>query len=103
MIGNRIFKIAIPSVNGGRSGSGHALAAASVRIVVLACVADAAPAAQRTMSMMSGMRGASTGYTGGASTGYAGGGSTRAREIWARMAAWAIGSGSDWASASSPE
>jgi subtilisin family serine protease len=75
MIGDGIFKLAIPSVNGGRAGSRRPFAAVSVCIVVLTCGADAAQAAQRMMSMMSGMRGASTGYTGGASTGYPGGGS----------------------------
>jgi hypothetical protein len=97
MIGGRISKRAIQSITGGGTLPRRAVAAASVCIVALAG-ADTAQAAQRMMSMMSGMRGASTGYTGGDSARRA----TPAREIWARMAAWATGSG-DWVSALFPE
>jgi hypothetical protein len=72
MTGDRISKRAIRSTD--KTASRCALAAASVCILTLTCGADAAQAAQRIMSMSSGMRGASAGTMGGGTKGYPGSG-----------------------------
>jgi hypothetical protein len=76
MIGDRISKRANRSMN--RTASRRALAA-SVCILALTCGADVAQAAQRIMSMSSGMRGAPAGTMGGGMKGYPGSGDMGSR------------------------